>query len=138
MNCNTCACIRSLPILTILLILAACATLPEGFERPDSFAYSDTDNTRLGRAFYDETTAHPGQSGFLLLAGGLDAFVARAVLAQHADRSIDAQYYLYHDDLTGRLFYIAIGQCGRPRDSGSSAGGRHGSGGQGSGRSRAG
>ena len=104
MNCNTCACIRSLPILTILLILAACATLPEGFERPDSFAYSDTDNTRLGRAFYDETTAHPGQSGFLLLAGGLDAFVARAVLAQHADRSIDAQYYLYHDDLTGRLF----------------------------------
>jgi putative cardiolipin synthase len=88
----------------ILLILAACATLPEGFERPDSLAYSNTDNTRLGRAFFDEKTAHPGQSGFLLLAGGLDAFVARAVLAQHADRSIDAQYYLYHDDLTGRLF----------------------------------
>ena len=81
MNCNTCACLRSPPVLTIQLILAACATLPEGFERPDSFAYSDTDNTRLGRAFYDEKTAHPGQSGFLMLAGGLDAFVARAVLA---------------------------------------------------------
>ena len=102
MNRN--ACLRLLSILTILLILAACATLPEGFERPESFAYSDTDNTRLGRAFYDETTAHPGQSGFLQLASGLDAFVARAVLAQHAERSIDAQYYLYHDDLTGRLF----------------------------------
>ena len=102
MNCN--AGIRSLSILTILLILTACATLPENFERPDSYAYTDTNNTRFGRDIYDEKTAHPGQSGFLLLASGLDAFVARAVLAQRADRSIDAQYYLYHDDLTGRLF----------------------------------
>jgi len=102
MNCN--AGIRSLSILTILLILTACATLPENSERPDSYAYTDTNNTRFGRDIYDEETAHPGQSGFLLLASGLDAFVARAVLAQRADRSIDAQYYLYHDDLTGRLF----------------------------------
>ena len=104
MICNACACLRLLSILTILLILAACGTLPENFERSDSSAYSDTDNTRLGRAYYDEKTAHTGQSGFLMLAGGLDAFVARAVLAQHAERSIDAQYYLYHDDLTGKLF----------------------------------
>jgi putative cardiolipin synthase len=34
----------------------------------------------------------------------LDAFVARAVLAQSADRSIDAQYYLLHDDMAGALF----------------------------------
>ena len=102
MNCNVH--IRVLAILTILLITVACATLPEDFERPDSYAYTDTDNTRFGRDIYDEKTAHPGQSGFLLLASGLDAFVARAVLAQLADRSIDAQYYLYHDDLTGRLF----------------------------------
>ena len=35
---------------------------------------------------------------FHLLDDGLDAFVARAVLANHAERSIDVQYYLYHDD----------------------------------------
>jgi len=46
---------------------------------------------------------HPGESGFHLLGNGLDAFVARAVLAHVAERSIDVQYYLYHDDLVGRL-----------------------------------
>ena len=39
-----------------------------------------------------------------MLGNGLDAFVARAVLAQHAERSIDVQYYLYHNDLVGKLF----------------------------------
>ena len=58
----------------------------------------------LARALHDEMVAHPGQSGFLLLTSGVDAFVARALLAQRAERSIDAQYYLYHDDLTSRLF----------------------------------
>ena len=102
MNSN--ACIRQFPLLAILLITVACSTLPENVQRPDSYVITDTNNTRLGRVIYDEKKAHPGQSGFRLLAGGLDAFVARAVLSQQADRSIDAQYYLYHDDLTGRLF----------------------------------
>ena len=81
-----------------------CATLPKDFERPESQAYTDTDNTRLGQSRRAEKAAHPGQSGFLLLGNGLDAFVARAVLAQAAERSIDAQYYLLHNDMVGRLF----------------------------------
>jgi putative cardiolipin synthase len=52
----------------------------------------------------DDLAEHPGESGFHLLGSGLDAFVARAVLAGLAQRSLDVQYYLYHDDLTGRLF----------------------------------
>ena len=87
-----------------LLLIGGCATLPKDFDRPESYAYTDTDDTRFGKAHRDEMVAHPGQSGFLLLASGLDAFVARALLAHGAERSIDAQYYLYHDDLTGRLF----------------------------------
>ena len=90
--------------LPALLLISGCATLPENFERPVSHAYTDADGTRLGKTFHDEKAAHAGQSGFLLLASGLDAFVARALLAHSADRSIDAQYYLFHDDLTGRLF----------------------------------
>jgi putative cardiolipin synthase len=86
-----------------LFLLSGCATLPKDFERPVSHAYTDTDDTRLGLARRDEAAAHPGQSGFLLLGNGHDAFVARAVLAQAADRSIDVQYYLYHADLTARL-----------------------------------
>jgi putative cardiolipin synthase len=85
-------------------LMHGCATLPEDFERPVSHAYMDTGDTLLGQARRDEITAHPGQSGFLLLGNGLDAFVARAVLAQTAERSIDAQYYLLHNDLIGALF----------------------------------
>ena len=96
-------------LITITTVLAAlfeygCATLPENFEKPVSQAYNDTDNTLLGQARRDEKQAHPGQSGFLMLGDGLDAFVARAVLAHLAERSIDAQYYLLHNDKVGRLF----------------------------------
>jgi len=91
-------------LFTILFLIGSCATLPKNFDRPESYAYLDTNDTRLARALHDEMDAHPGQSGFLLLTSGVDAFVARALLTQSAERSIDAQYYLYHDDLTSRLF----------------------------------
>jgi putative cardiolipin synthase len=47
--------------------------------------------------------AHPGQSGIALLQHGPSALLARAVLADLALRSIDVQYYIYEDDLTGLL-----------------------------------
>jgi putative cardiolipin synthase len=72
-------------------------------ERTASSAFLDTDDTRLGQARRDEAEAHPGLSGLYLLASGLDAYVARAVLCEAADRSIDVQYYLYHADKTGRF-----------------------------------
>jgi putative cardiolipin synthase len=90
-------------LVAVMLLLSGCTTLPENFERPDSFAFAHTENTRLGREYAKQEADHAGQSGFLLLGSGLDAFVARVVLTAMAERSIDVQYYLYHDDLTGRL-----------------------------------
>ena len=87
-----------------LLLLSACASLPDNSHRVESRAYTGTGDTELGREFADERQQHPGQSGFLLLDSGLDAFVGRVALARHAERSIDVQYYLYHADLVGRLF----------------------------------
>jgi cardiolipin synthase C len=92
----------------IALLMHGCATLPKNFERPVSHAVIDTDDTLIGKLHRDEKSARPGQSGFLLLGDGLDAFVARAVLTQAAQRSIDAQYYLLHNDLTGRLFIAQL------------------------------
>ena len=93
-------------IATILAFLmnAGCATLPTDFDRPESHAITDTKDTLFGKLLADEKAEHPGKSGFHLLDDGLDAFVARAVLADNAERSIDVQYYLYHDDLVGKLF----------------------------------
>src|SRR5512134_4025310 len=98
---------RSIPallaVLMALSLVTACATLPENVGRKETHAYPDTGDTLLGREVARLGAAHPGESGFHLLGNGLDAYVARAVLAHLAERSIDVQYYLYHDDLVGRL-----------------------------------
>jgi len=95
----------------LLLVLSGCSTLPEIANRTPSMAYIDTGNTTLGSAIASSLAEHPGLSGFLLLDNGLDAFVGRAVLSRFAERSIDVQYYLYHDDLVGRLFTSQLVQA---------------------------
>jgi len=87
-----------------LINAGGCATLPANTNRSESFAYTDTETTYLGQANTRKKLDNPDKSGFMLLGNGLDAFVARAVLAHTAQRSIDAQYYLFHNDLTGKLF----------------------------------
>jgi putative cardiolipin synthase len=89
--------------LIFLILISGCASLPQEFDQPVSYAYMDTDDTTLGKARRSEIDAHKEESGFLLLGNGLDAFVARAVLASKAERSIDLQYFIYHDDLVARL-----------------------------------
>ena len=93
-----------LAIALALLLQAGCATLPKDFERPASYAMVDTKNPALERLWQGEGSARPEESGFHLLGNGLDAFVARAALSHSAKHSIDVQYYLYHDDLVGKLF----------------------------------
>jgi len=90
-------------LLLCISFLPSCAVLPQNFERHETYALTDTDDTGWGRLLQAGKAAHPGQTGFILLDNGLDAFVARALLAKKAERSIDLQYYLYHDDLTGKL-----------------------------------
>jgi putative cardiolipin synthase len=88
----------------LLTLLPACATRP--IDRSGvlpSYALSDTADTVLGRRVEPAAASHPGQSGFHLLSNGLDAFVARAVLVQTAQRSLDLQYYIFHGDKTGLI-----------------------------------
>lgn len=91
-------------MISILLMMGGCASLPTDVERTATHAYTDTDNTLIGQASRSEKLAHPGQSGFHVLGNGLDAFVARAVFARAAERSIDTQYYMIHNDVVGSLF----------------------------------
>jgi putative cardiolipin synthase len=87
-----------------LIALGGCASLPDNSNRTASWHYTDTDNTTLGELVEQRRPAHAaGESGYLLLNDGLDAFVARAVLAQLAGRSIDTQYYMWHKDEVGSL-----------------------------------
>jgi cardiolipin synthase C len=92
----------------VCLFIGACTSLPTGYERSESFALLDTDSTELGNSGRAALLAHPGQSGCRPLPNGVDALVARLLLAASAQRSLDAQYYIWHDDLTGRLFADAL------------------------------
>ena len=64
---------------------------------------TDNETTKLGQAYTAILNEYPGLSGVYLLSKGLDAFVGRAVLARLAERSIDVQYYMFHQDTVGQL-----------------------------------
>ncbi|WP_343225003.1 phospholipase D family protein [Luteimonas sp. MC1895] len=61
------------------------------------------DDTPLDRELAPLLAQHPGQTGAITLVDGIDAFAARAMSARQSGRSLDLQYYIWHDDLTGRL-----------------------------------
>jgi cardiolipin synthase C len=67
-----------------------------------------TADTRLGSAILPLTRTHPDESGIVLLADGRDAFAARAMLAAAAERTLDIQYYIWHDDMSGTLLFEAL------------------------------
>ena len=55
-------------------------------------------------AFVDEQiAAHPNQTGVYVLEHGEQALIARAWLANHAQRSIDVQYFIWSTDNIGIL-----------------------------------
>jgi len=95
-------------LLALPLALTSCSSLPPLEGRVASTSFVQTDDTRLGKALMPLTMAHPGLAGIHALADGRDAFAARAVLAQAADRSLDVQYYIWRDDTTGRLMFDAL------------------------------
>ncbi len=94
----------SLPILILSMALVGCASLPSDYPRTVSTAYTDTDDTTLGRNFAPIVNTHPGESGFHMLYLGLEALAARLLLIDEAERSIDVQYYFIRHDTTGTLF----------------------------------
>lgn len=59
--------------------------------------------TTIDRGIAPLIAAHPGRSGVGLIADNLDAFAVRALTARGAGRSLDLQYYIWHDDFTGQL-----------------------------------
>ncbi|MGJ7507489.1 phospholipase D family protein [Variovorax sp. GT1P44] len=90
------------------LLVSGCASLPGQVERTESTAITKTDDTRLAQSLRALTAAHPGKSGIHALSVAEDAFAARIVLTQIADRSLDLQYYIWHGDTTGQLLWEAI------------------------------
>jgi cardiolipin synthase C len=91
--------------------LAACAGTVAPVGPPhqhETHAITDFNTTTLGKVFEAEARQHPGLSGFDLIFSGRTAFEARYVFTHLAQRSIDAQYFIWADDATGRNMLLAL------------------------------
>lgn len=88
-------------LLTLLVLVGGCSQ--SKLERTESFALTDTDQTRLGKTFIPKAQPHPENSGLRPMLSGIDAFAARVTLADLSEKSLDLQYYIWDPDDTGRL-----------------------------------
>lgn len=100
--------LRTLGLCLFVSALTGCAGLPSLQDRPHSTADLGTGGSRLGRVLSAGSLAHPGKSGVHALADGRNAFAARVLLAQAAERTLDVQYYTWHKDMTGTLLFAAV------------------------------
>jgi phosphatidylserine/phosphatidylglycerophosphate/cardiolipin synthase-like enzyme len=91
----------ALALVGAALLAAGCASIDWDAPKTHTTALARPPSPSLASAF----DAHPEESGFLLLTDGIDAFGARLLMANHAQASIDAQYYFILDDVTGHVFF---------------------------------
>ena len=93
-----------LPLCLLLLgFLHGCASIPYDYPRPVSSALYRPEGTSLGMKIQAQAIKHPGASGFFLLPTGIEAFSSRARLIDRAEKTLDLQYYIFHDDFTGKF-----------------------------------
>ncbi len=99
----------------LFLLLAAGVTirllnpLPPLEPRTPSTHLVATGDTPLGRGIAATRTGRPHDlSGVHMLMSGREAFASRILLARAAVRSLDVQYYIWHNDLSGTLLLEAM------------------------------
>jgi putative cardiolipin synthase len=82
---------------------SGCAGGVRDSERPEMTAFPPAQTGRIAERLRPDLEANPGKTGVRLVDSNLDAFAVRIVSARLAVSSLDLQYYIWHDDLTGRL-----------------------------------
>ncbi|HWX33846.1 MAG TPA: phospholipase D family protein [Steroidobacteraceae bacterium] len=93
----------TLPAIAVLLLLiSGCVGLPRHVVKIHSEALPDPESTSLGRVVAAEEGAK-NLSGIRLLTSGEEALADLIALADHAERTLDIQYYIIHQDDSARL-----------------------------------
>jgi putative cardiolipin synthase len=90
-------CVRIL-LIAVVACLSGCAVFPSGYARTETAAWPHPEETAIGRALAGRLQRQASLSGVRLLETGVDAFAARAALADVAERTLDLQYYIVRDD----------------------------------------
>ncbi|MGI9260535.1 MAG: phospholipase D-like domain-containing protein, partial [Woeseiaceae bacterium] len=100
--------IRKLIVISALAGVAGCASIDFDAPKPESYVLPETNDTYLHSQVRDYVALHPDQAGFYPIYDGVDSLALRLLLAERAEKSIDAQYFLIHDDLVGNLFIQSL------------------------------
>ncbi|PIE47570.1 MAG: hypothetical protein CSA42_03135 [Gammaproteobacteria bacterium] len=100
--------IRMLGATLSIITLTACMGLPDNSNRTISNYLPANPNTTLAKRILPDNHANAGKTGAYLLHEGYEAFVSRLALVENAQQSIDAQYYIWHDDTSGRLLLKSL------------------------------
>ncbi|MCP3916659.1 MAG: phospholipase D family protein [bacterium] len=88
--------------------LAACASVDFDYPKTASTAPAPRADSYWGERLAAVPRVEDGESGFRLVVDGIEALAARLVMAERAEQTIDAQYYLIREDLTSALFLGAL------------------------------
>ena len=84
----------------------------ESHQAPPAVAAQPADATPKEQAAAVAQAASPGDpSGFRLMTLSTNALLSRVSLADHAEHSIDMQYYIFRSDATGRLVALHVLQA---------------------------
>jgi len=94
-----------MPLVILLIFVSGCSSLPTDIDRTPSYLLAKTSQTRLGAEIQPLVVQHPGESGFYGLTTGIDAFALRFELVRSAEKTLDVQYYIWHDDMTGKVLH---------------------------------
>jgi putative cardiolipin synthase len=95
----------------LFAVLGGCAGLPRDVQRTPSQAIAASADTSLGRialASAPDGTHRGTRSGYRLLPWPAQSLQARLELVRRAQVSLDVQYYVIHDDETGRYLLRAL------------------------------
>src|SRR5215469_15497734 len=83
--------------------LQACSTLSPSAGKVETHHLPPAADTASAKYAHAEVNKHSNQSGFRLLTLSTNALLSRVALADHAAHSIDLQYYVFANDMTGHL-----------------------------------
>ena len=95
--------LRTLALVAVLPLLAHCASAPRMDGIVASYAVPPAAHAALDQAVLRDLGEDPAVSTVRLLENNVMAFAYRAASAAAAERTLDVQYYIWHEDLTGRL-----------------------------------
>ena len=100
-----------LGFIALSLLVTGCQSLPSLDGRTQTLAYSkeevaDTYFAKVLTALEQEHGTE--KSGIYPLIEADEAFAARMLLAKYAQRSLDVQYYIWRQDMTGTMLFEAL------------------------------